>query len=63
MEAETKIAISFRTAIIIRELSKIIGCGNIDCIINDFSRSVGLMHELDKVLNAEKVKEADGGAE
>lgn len=63
MDSETKINISLRAAVIIKDLSQLVGCANVESMLENFTHAVGRMHELDKVLAAEMKKDTIGGAE
>ena len=63
MDAKQKIEISLRSSIIIGDMARLIDCGNIDSMLEDFRRAVGRMHELDKVLFDIKDNDGNGGEE
>ena len=59
MDAKQKLEVSLRAAVIIKDLSQLVDCDNIDCMVNDFSRAVSRMFELDKMLNYLKENESE----
>lgn len=63
MDAKTRIEISLRAAVIIKDMSNLVDCDNVECMLEPFSRAVSRMHELDKVLASELKNEEIGGAE